>query len=377
MELGTLTIPLKLGDVVRRLTPHKNDIIRLANMASNEGKAINMASDEEAMSTSMNGKGENNMMATVGSEGNSRWWTPTILVGIVCIIGALAWGSTMTALYVQERNNGGDDDKNTYVCPVECLCNIEDWANAFNSTVKDQESSVLGVPSCVSENFMGLVVSLGANAPLPTMIKSTGRGRRVAFVAGPTLLEKALVFGQFNVLDLLVNIGFGEMPSTKGDHYILAFERPLTGVYQGYWENLDEILIPMYGKALPDISAALEDLAEETFEEASGCAAPYPSNRAHLEDGAFQNCSDCFQEAVDRFEAVKCNGSDANSPVYTPEAGCPAEEAFLSDEAPLTACELRAYLFRTQGFFPEYTGYGYTANTVSLVLFSCYCLFST
>jgi hypothetical protein len=168
-----------------------------------------------------------------------------------------------------------------------------------------------------------------------------------------------------------VNIGYGEMPSPEGhDYYILAFERPLTGVYQGHWENLDEILTPMYGEALPDISAALEELAQETFEGASGCAAP-PSNSALDLD----LCDDCFREAADRFQAVDCQGPDANSPVYTPEAGCPAEEAFLSDEAPLTACELRAYLFATQGFFLEYTGYGYTANTVSLAPFSCYCLF--
>jgi hypothetical protein len=349
-------------------------------MPSDEGESINMTSDQEAMSTMMSGEGENNR-ATLGSEGNSRWWTtPTILVGIACIaIGALVWGSTMTALYVQERNDGGDDDKNTYVCPAECLCSIDMWKNAFQSTVKDQESSVVQGPTCVSENFMAIVVSLNStdvNASLPTMIKRTGRGRRVAFVAGPTILEKALVFGQFNVFDLLVNIGYGEMPSTKGfDYYILAFERPLTGVYRGYWENLDDLLTPMYGEALPNISDALEELSKQTFEGASGCAAPPPANAIDL-----SSCDDCFQDAVKRFDpkAVDCNGTDANSPVYTPEAGCPAEEAFLSDEAPLTACELRAYLFATQGFFLEYTGYGYTANTVrSLAPSSSYFLFSS
>ena len=47
---------------------------------------------------------------------------------------------------------------------------------------------------------------------------------------------------------------------------------------KGHWEKLDEILTPIYGEALPDISAALdESFAKETFEGASGFAAP-PSN---------------------------------------------------------------------------------------------------
>jgi hypothetical protein len=102
-----------------------------------------------------------------------------------------------------------------------------------------------------------------------------------------------------------------------------------------------------------------EELSQQTFEGASGCAASTPANSIDL-----SSCDACFRDAADRFQAVDCNGADANSPVYTPEAGCPAEEALLSDEAPLTACELRAYLFATHGFSLEYTGYGYTANTV-------------
>lgn len=287
------------------------------------------------------------------------WMTAALLVVVS------AWAITMTILYA---NNNDDvqlaNSQQSVECPENCICSVEAYAAAFAETVRPDESSALGHPACVGGNLMGVVLSLSENSTvsdLPTDLKSNGRGRRVAFVAGPSFLERALVYGQFDTFSLLVSIGYGAMPSVDGkDFYILVFERPEV-VYEGYWSHLDNILKKIYGDAvLPDVDEAIAELKEDLFGDATGCT----EIPAWLGSGLFNTtmCDECFQEATTRFRQVECTGPDAKSPIYTPQAKCPAEEAFLSIQGSVTACELRAYLFTTQGFFFEYTGYGYTAN---------------
>jgi hypothetical protein len=293
----------------------------------------------------------------------------TLLLMAAALVVVLAWSITMTVLYANSDDDNDDDDGGnqqsanqlSFECPEDCICSVEAYADAFASTLSPTESSALGRPACVGGHLMGIVISLPeGSSDLPIDLKSNGGGRRVAFVAGSSFLERALVYGQFDTSSLLVNIGYGEMPDVTGkDFYILVFERPEV-VYQGYWSHLDNILNEIYGDALPEVDEAITELVQDLFSDASGCT----ENPEYLGGGLFNTttCDACFQEATERFKRVDCTGPDAMSPIYTPQANCSAEEAFLSIKGAVTACELRAYLFTTQGFFFEYTGYGYTAN---------------
>lgn len=253
--------------------------------------------------------------------------------------------------------------------PSECISSVAAFEAAFaervNSTaVMRQAACVAGSDS--SEGVTGLMgaydSSFSPRRDNDLQLKNQG-GRRVFFAFGSDTLEKILVYGPRGGRAIVDSLSAGQQ--LPGPRYLLVWsassERTLRPV-SAWWENLEEFLRGVYGDALPEVAPAIETIRRQSFDALTGCDTAILDKKPTNLTGA--GCSEAYKKAMELFPYVEPGNSSctAEHKTYRGFETCfLAEQRFLELAQP-SALELRAFLMQVNGFFPVFTGYGYTAN---------------
>lgn len=259
--------------------------------------------------------------------------------------------------------------------PSVVLKTPKEVKEVFESTqAVTRDGGIVSRPALVSERLYSRFLSLpktdARNADADYVanhyaLTRQGVGRYFAFVSDHTLIEKALVYGQFNPSAIMEDLGYGPGQACMENqfYWLVVWQpksKPVPATYQG---NLQTWLKHVYGNSIaPHLSGdAIDQLVNQRFPELTGC--PVDPVTGVFD---YKNAANCSNPAFSR-TLVELNAqypfscSAANSIRYSKNNGCPLDADLLDLSRQPSAGALRAWLFE-QSFFEFYTGYGYSAD---------------
>lgn len=248
--------------------------------------------------------------------------------------------------------------------------------HAFESTEQvTRHTGIMALPAVVSERLFTRFISLSKSA-FPQggdsewvkqhfALGRQGIGRYFVFAGDHTLIEKALVAGQFNPDQIMSYVGYGvnAVCSPSQFYWLIVFRpksRPISALYE---HNLQKWLNHVYGRSnAPNVDSALQDLAFRRFSELTACPLDPDSGSFNWSD--LEKCAPSFRDSVKRLSENQCAKPQALR--YSAANQCPTDQILKSFGAAPDALQLRAWLFATSGFSEFFTGYGYTGNFYNL-----------
>ena len=257
--------------------------------------------------------------------------------------------------------------------PAVTLRSARAVREAFENTVPiSKDAGTLNIPAIVSEKlfarFFAISKTTYPQGDDPDWVKQQfalgrqGIGRYFIFVGDHTLIEKALISGQFNANEIMSYVGYGAgaLCSSTQNYWLVVFKpktHPSSAVYS---QNLQAWLNHVYrrGRAPQVSQEVIKILSSDRFTSVTGC----PLNP---ETGAFQwsdldRCAPVFAKTVHALEEKQCANSEALT--YSPANQCPTDKVLQSFGPNPSAGELRAWLFAASSFSEFFTGNGYAGN---------------
>lgn len=244
---------------------------------------------------------------------------------------------------------------------------------AFESTERvEQSTGTLKVPAIVSEKlfarFFAISKATYPQSDDPTWVKQQfalgrqGVGRYFIFVGDHTLIEKALISGQYNPDQIMANVGYGAGTSCSNtqNYWLLVFKpksQPLSATYP---HNLQKWLDHVYGvKRSPKINPDVVDtLMNNRFSTLSGCPLDPLTGAFRWSD--IDRCLPAFKDTLNGLNQKQCE--NPNTLTFSPSNQCPTDRVLQSFGPKPSAIEVRAWLFATNSFSEFFTGNGYSGN---------------
>lgn len=244
---------------------------------------------------------------------------------------------------------------------------------AFEKTVPvSRDSGTLKIPAIVSDKlFARFFVISKATYPHGNdaswvkqqfALDQPGIGRYFIFTGDHSLIEKALIAGQFNPNQIMSEVGFGPGArcSSNQNYWLVVFRpksRPVSAVYQ---HNLQYWFQHVYGKHnAPNISQAVEEtLVSNRFSGLTGC--PLDPSTGWVLNGNFSLCAPDFAATANALKQRQCANTEALR--YAPANRCPSDQVLQSFGPNPSARDLRAWLFFVNDFSEFFTGTGYAGN---------------
>mmetsp|Transcript_45159 Transcript_45159/g.118504 ORF Transcript_45159/g.118504 Transcript_45159/m.118504 type:complete len:371 (+) Transcript_45159:34-1146(+) len=231
----------------------------------------------------------------------------------------------------------------------DCITSAREFAEVFRA--RENKTDHLDRPACVS-GLMGLVQRYAGE------MLNNQAARRISFAFADSALEKVLVYGIRGGRDIVDLLGLGHVPAGTVFR-LLVWKDSGSRHVRGFWENLGNFMREIYGEALPDLSSALAEVSHKSFAELTGCNVTVLQTKPGDLVGA--SCSEAYVQASALFpfnqpcteKEVTFSGGFATT--------CKQEINFLGLH-PLSAVQLRAFLYNCNGFNSLFTGYGYTAE---------------
>lgn len=244
---------------------------------------------------------------------------------------------------------------------------------AFEKTVPvSKDSGSLAVPAIVSERLFTRFFAIskssypqGGDASWVKQQFALGRqgiGRYFVFAGDHTLIEKALIAGQYNPDQIMTYLGYGAgvACATNQFYWLVVFRpksKPLSAVYQ---QNLKKWLNHVYGIAhSPEISDdVVQSFVTHRFSALTGC--PVDPSTGAFQWSNLEACATEFKDTVTALNDKKC--ANPNALTYSPSNQCPTDKVLQSFGPQPSTLQLRAWLFATNNFSEFFTGNGYAGN---------------
>jgi hypothetical protein len=257
--------------------------------------------------------------------------------------------------------------------PLVTLRSASAVRKAFESTERvDPSTGTLKVPAIVSEKlfarFFAISKTTYPQGDDPIWVKQQfalgrqGVGRYFIFVGDHTLIEKALISGQYNPAEIMAYVGYGAgtVCSNTQNYWLLVFKPKSQPVSATYSHNLQKWLDHVYGvKHSPKINPDVVDsLMNTRFSTLSGCPLDPLSGAFRWSD--LDRCLAPFKDTVKGLNQKQCE--NPNALTYSPSNQCPTDRVLRSFGAKPSAIELRAWLFASNSFSEFFTGNGYSGN---------------
>ncbi|MEY2681119.1 MAG: hypothetical protein RL661_1350 [Pseudomonadota bacterium] len=244
---------------------------------------------------------------------------------------------------------------------------------AFEKTEPvSKDSGTLKVPAMVSEKLFARFFSISkATYPLgddPAWVKKQfalgrqGIGRYFIFVGDHTLIEKALISGQYNPNEIMANVGYGPGAtcSSSQNYWLVVFRPKSQAVSAVYQQNLQKWFNHVYGAShAPNVSQqTVDSLVSNRFASVTEC--PLDPVRGAFQWSNLDRCSPLFAKTVTALNDKQC--VNPNALTYSASNQCPTDKVLQSLGPNPSAIQLRAWLFAASSFSEFYTGNGYASN---------------
>lgn len=246
--------------------------------------------------------------------------------------------------------------------------------DAFEKTTPvSNAAGTLKVPAIVSEKLFARFFSISKNqypngndaawVKQHFALGREGIGRYFIFVADHSLIEKALIAGQFNPDQIMADVGYGTGAtcSANQNYWLVVFRPKSQPVSAVYPHNLQKWFDHVYGTARsPKISpSVVADLMSKRFSDLTEC--PLDSTTGAFRWSDLTQCDPIFTSIANALNQKQCANKVALR--YSPTNQCPTDRV-LHDLGPKpSAIELRAWLFAVNSFSEYFTGNGYSGDS--------------
>ena len=217
--------------------------------------------------------------------------------------------------------------------------------DAFEKTIPvSNAAGTLRVPAIVSEKLFARFFSISKNqypnGDDAAWIKQhfalgrEGIGRYFTFVADHTLIEKALIAGQFNPDQIMADVGYGTGAtcSANQNYWLVVFRPKSQPVSAVYPHNLQKWFDHVYGTTRsPKISpSVVADLMSKRFSDLTEC--PLDSTTGAFRWSDLTQCDPIFTSIANALNQKQCANKVALR--YSPTNQCPTDRVLLiSDQS--------------------------------------------